>query len=212
MPFMLYCYEKCGHCEDGYIILETILDQKTGKEIVNTASCDKCLTTIVVPNEPIEDFGFSKTPQYTPEKMLKIQEKLGKKYKHQALDPILSSKYRNLYAVELPKEFKKHMDGDDTPLYSPKGIQISTGWNRIIIGDYGAFLEITPKQILLENLKCAKGQEYRFNNEKYSAHTKFNWLTTKDDSYIKIYEQKKSLEYAEYRANMLYVSPYQVKT
>ena len=39
---------------------------------------------------------------------------------------------------------------------------------------------------------------------------KYLWLTIKDNSCIKIYYQKKSVDYADYKPGMLYVSVHEV--
>lgn len=41
-------------------------------------------------------------------------------------------------------------------------------------------------------------------------HVKYLWLTADDDSDVKVYDQKRSVEYADYKPGMLYVSVYEV--
>lgn len=55
-----------------------------------------------------------------------------------------------------------------------------------------------------------KGQEYRFT-EKYKNNVKYMWLTTKDSSACKLYDQQRTVTYADYKAGYFYVSPFEVK-
>lgn len=86
--------------------------------------------------------------------------------------------------------------------------KLSNGYNRIVIGDYGAYIEILPEQILLE-LQSKKGQEWRLkkkNQEKY--YIKYIWYNIDD---IKIYYQLRTVKYADYKINMYYISPFDVE-
>lgn len=102
------------------------------------------------------------------------------------------------------------MNGDNIPLYSADGRVVCDGYKRIVIGDYGAFIEFTPEQANHYLFKVQEGQEYRINDPKYSKNVKYEWLTLKDKSGIKIYKQKKTVSYADYKKGMFYVSPHEV--
>lgn len=43
-----------------------------------------------------------------------------------------------------------------------------------------------------------------------AEHVKYLWLTADDNSDVKVYDQKRSVEYADYKPGMLYVSVYEV--
>lgn len=43
-----------------------------------------------------------------------------------------------------------------------------------------------------------------------AEHVKYPWLTADDNSDVKVYDQKRSVEYADYKPGMLYVSVYEV--
>lgn len=143
------------------------------------------------------------------ENLLDFQEKLAQKYKYKKLNSILSQKVRKKYEENIPKGFK--IEGDrDCRLYTKNGLLIAIGYERIVIGDYGAFIEFDSFQAVLKNIKVKEGQEYRINDSNYKEHVKYYWLTAKDKSNIKIYQQIKEVSYADYKAGMYYVSPYEV--
>jgi len=141
---------------------------------------------------------------------LNIEKQLADKYKYKPLNKELSAKYRGLYNDNIP-EFL-YINGDDKPLYSLNGTLICKGYTRIVIGDYGAFIEYTKEQAADENYKVKEGQEYRINDERYSKNVKYHWYTAKDKSDIKIYYQQKRVTYADYLPKMYYISPHEVKS
>lgn len=117
---------------------------------------------------------------------------------------------RTKYLEDLPELLT--LEGDKGfKIYTNKGTLISEGYNRIVIGDYGAFLEFGRSMLVIENIRVKEGQEYRMKDPKYKNIVKFVWLTSKDDSDIKIYYQRRPVSYADYRLGMFYVSPYEVR-
>lgn len=51
------------------------------------------------------------------------------------------------------------------------------------------------------------GEEYRL---KKDYNVKYNWLTINDNSNIKIYYQKRLVDYADYQINKYYVSVHEI--
>lgn len=141
--------------------------------------------------------------------VLFLQKQLVECYHYSPLPSQMSQSVRSIYQALLPEWC--HIDGDDTPLYSLNGTKIASRYNRIVIGDYGAFIEILPADIESDNLICKPGQEFRICDPKYSRNVKYNWLTTNDQSDCKIYHQKRKVTYADYQPKMYYISPYEVK-
>ena len=143
------------------------------------------------------------------ENLLNFQEELANKYKYRKLNKTLSAEVRQKYIDNLPSQL--NIDGDTNfKIHSLKGTLISNGYNRIVIGDYGAFIEFDKSQVIRSNLKIKSGQEYRINDPKYSEHVKYWWLTPKDNSDMKVYYQKRIVSYADYMVDMFYVSPYEI--
>ena len=138
-----------------------------------------------------------------------LQDRLANEYKYKKLPFDISEEARLSYLSEIPASLK--LEGDiNFKLYSNKGTLFSTGYNRIVVGDYGAFIEFDTSQILRENIKIKNGQEYRVNDDKYKRTVKYAWLTCKDDSDIKIYYQYRTVEYADYSPERFYVSHYEI--
>jgi len=87
------------------------------------------------------------------------------------------------------------------------GTTIATGYNRVVIGDYGAYIEIRPEQMILENIcQLIPGKPKRA--------VKYIWMKLKKSVYgknVKIYFQKGFVSYADYLPGMYYVAPEDVK-
>jgi len=96
------------------------------------------------------------------------------------------------------------------PIYPPdftiifttfSGLEIANGYNRIVIGQRGPYIEFN--NIIIENT-------YIPNNEKWRIYSPISYYIeyrTKDDCNIKIYHQKKLVKYADYLINQWYISP-----
>lgn len=142
----------------------------------------------------------------TSDEILSLQEILSDQYKYKKLPDNLASDYRRLWQDELPKGLK--LEGDNIIIYADNGEIISYGYNRIVIGDYGAFIEMLPEQANIDKYIIQPGQEYRIRDPRYSKNVKYNWLTI-DGTELKIYEQKKGVVYADYKPGCYYISPHE---
>lgn len=132
-------------------------------------------------------------------------EELVRTYNYKPLPPALSQLQREEYLRTLPSWAE--LDGDDCPIYVGSCL-IAHGYSRIVIGDYGAYIEIPPHLMVMEHLQIAPGQEYRFS-ERYQS-VKYYWLCPITADYVKIYWQKNTVKYADYIPQMFYISPYEV--
>lgn len=138
---------------------------------------------------------------------LKIEAKLAEKYKYKPLTGELSQKYRDFFTENIPDWLP--LEGGTVPLYTCKGSIIACRYERIVVGDYGAFIEFS-EPLYDGQFKIAPGQEYRLNDDRYSTRVKYEWLTIDDGSNVKIYRQKRTVNYADYKADMYYVSVHEV--
>lgn len=138
---------------------------------------------------------------------LHIEEKLAQKYKYKPLSKDLSEKYRRFYIDNIPNGFM--LNGSSNTLYTKNGTSICNGYTRIVVGDYGAFVEFDEVQANSQRYIIAPGQEYRVNDPRYSKNVKYIWMTITDGSNIKIYKQKREVAYADYKSGFYYISPHE---
>lgn len=140
--------------------------------------------------------------------LLNFQECLAIKHKYSKLDSELSKRVRKIYKDNIPPFLDIY--GGKINLFTKEGTLLCESYNRIVIGDYGAFIEIEPLEINTSMIKIKEGQEYRTNDPKYLYSVKYEWFTMKDESDIKIYWQKRKVSYADYKPGLIYVSVYEV--
>ena len=139
--------------------------------------------------------------------MNEVQQRIDKlvmQYKYKKLPEALSAEMRNYYEANLPA-FKP-----SDKLYSLDGTLICKGFKRIVIGDYGAFIEFSDIHANHKDFIIPEKQRYRLL-PKYAANIKYLWYTAKDYSDIKIYKQVRTVSYADYVPGMYYIDPYEVK-
>ena len=134
---------------------------------------------------------------------LNIERLLAEKYHYAPLQGELSSKYRQFFLENTPSWM--NIDGSTSPLFTKNGTKICDAYDRIVIGDYGAFVEFRSEPIETQFV-VQPGQEYRIDDKEYSKRVKYIWMTIDDGSGIKIYKQKKRVTYADYLPKRYYVS------
>lgn len=142
--------------------------------------------------------------------MLAFQKNLAAEYGYEPIEPnLFLGDVRERYLSALPEWCE--LSGDrETSLFSLGETQLCNGYERIVIDDYGAFVEISPEHILKSNICCKPGQEYRITDERFAKKVKYLWLTVADNSDCKIYLQKKRVAYADYVPGIFYINPYEV--
>ena len=133
-----------------------------------------------------------------------VVSELVKRYHYKPLSKELSAKQRAIYLAELPKEF--NINGDmNCKVYDKEYNPISTGYSRVVIGDYGAYVEIPLYKMILDDIIIKPGEEYRF--EPGYENVKYHWYCLYKNRDIKIYYQKHPVDYADYKPGMFYISP-----
>ena len=141
------------------------------------------------------------------ENVLEYQERLVKNYKYRPLPTLQRDEARNLYLANLPDGFC--VDGAQVPVFTDTGLKIASGYNRVVIGDYGAFVEILPEQIVDGNIRTKPGEEYRDENPRYSGKVTFSWKMPTDGSGVKIQFQKREVGHTDMVPGRYYVSVYE---
>lgn len=140
----------------------------------------------------------------------KLEAELAEAYHYKPIPPLFAEKYRNLYISAIPHQLSL-IGNPHTTLCDLRGMPICNGYTRVVVGDYGPFVEFTGEQAHTENFSIAPGQRYRLSDERFSEHIKYVWYTTKNRSGVKLYFQKRAVLYADYKPGLWYVSPFCVQ-
>lgn len=89
-------------------------------------------------------------------------------------------------------------------LYTRTGQLITQGYERVVIGKRGPYVEFKEPQIILSAFHIPEEERYRLTNG-VSFYVEYR---SNDDSYVKLYFQKRKVAYADYRIGMYYISPF----
>jgi len=100
------------------------------------------------------------------------------------------------------------INGDDkTNFYSKSGILIASGYNRVVIGERGPYIEFERKHFTLNSkLTIPSSQKWRTKPTNLIYYLEFRICPEKDN--IKVYFQKKVVDYADYKIGKFYISPF----
>jgi len=99
-------------------------------------------------------------------------------------------------------------DGDPVEFKTKSGTVIARGYERVVIGNRGPYIEFSLEQMAVENLHIPEDQRWRFASDRC-----YYWEgRTNDDANVKVYRQKATVDYADYRVGMYYISPFELVT
>lgn len=90
-----------------------------------------------------------------------------------------------------------------------EGFTIADDYHRVVVGDYGAYVEIHPNQLTAE-LAVKAGQEWRLDDAyiaKRGLHVKYHWFVLMGmQKEVKVYYQLDTVRYADYKPGFYYIS------
>ena len=87
------------------------------------------------------------------------------------------------------------------------GLPIATSFLRVVHGGRGTYIEFCKEQLVWENLVVPEDQEWRRRDSQWTSRVFYiEWRST-DSCNVKVYEQKRTVEYADYRVGLFYIAP-----
>lgn len=87
------------------------------------------------------------------------------------------------------------------------GTPIAFGFVRIVHGGRGDYVEFTKEQLLWSALKIPQDQQWRALSDAWKDKVYYVEWRSRDESDVMVYEQKKAVDYADYKVGMYYISP-----
>jgi hypothetical protein len=87
------------------------------------------------------------------------------------------------------------------------GLHVATGYTRIVIGGRGPYIEFLPGHLIWDSLQIPDEEKYRLEHPWKEKVFYVEWRTN-DESRVKVYEQKRSVDYADYKVGLCYISPF----
>ena len=97
--------------------------------------------------------------------------------------------------------------GNDKLLFlSQSGLHLATGYTRVVIGGRGPYVEFLQRHIEFNNFGIPDEEEYRIND----LRAYYIEYRSKCESNVKLYVQKRTVAYADYKIGYCYLSPFDV--
>lgn len=92
---------------------------------------------------------------------------------------------------------------DDMEFYSDTGLLLAVGYTRVVIGKRGPYVEFKEKHIKWRHFYVSACEAYRQTNDVvfYLEYRSF------DRANVKLYLQKKTVAYADYKIGLCYIAP-----
>ena len=94
-------------------------------------------------------------------------------------------------------------------LFTASGLLLTCGYARVEFGGRGPYLELTEAQVQKVNLHGVPLVKDRHGY--FYKHTYYDELRSNCDSCVKVYYQRRTVEYADYRIGFYYVSPFALR-
>lgn len=92
-------------------------------------------------------------------------------------------------------------------LYLPSGVLFAHGYERVVLGGRGPYIEFTAEQLRPELLQLPTPQRWRLTSERA-----FYEEYRTDPDQVMVYHQRRTVVYADYRVGYWYVSPFDLRT
>jgi len=110
--------------------------------------------------------------------------------------------------VKLVLPDRPDVEKPDVRFFSYSGSLLAAGYNRIVHGGRGPYVEFVDRQICHANLVVPPAESWRLG----SSRCYYDEYRSNDKSYVKVYHQKKCVNYADYIVGMWYMSPFDLVT
>jgi hypothetical protein len=108
---------------------------------------------------------------------------------------------RKIFKKEIESRYPLPEKGISTTIfYTPRNTLLAIGYNRVVYGDRGAYIEFERRHIKAHLIN-------KFENSDPPDEIYYDWMTPNDSSGVKVYRQRRHVTYADYKIGKLYVSP-----
>ena len=90
------------------------------------------------------------------------------------------------------------LEGNDyTRFETSTGLHVATGYTRVVIGGRGPYIEFLPGHLIWDSFQMPDEGKYRLEHPWKDKVFHVEWRT-KDLSNVKIYDQKRTVDYADW--------------
>ena len=86
-------------------------------------------------------------------------------------------------------------------------MRVATGYKRVVIGGRGPLIELPPGHLIWGGLQIPDEEKYRTQHPWKEKVFYVEWRT-KDQSNVKVYERKRTVDCSDYKVGFNYISPF----
>jgi len=90
-----------------------------------------------------------------------------------------------------------------TRVLTARGTHIATGYQRVVIGGRGAYIEFAREHLHLDQFEIPANAQWRLD----SPNAFYLEYRSRDDAFVKLYHQRRVVDYADYVIGMFYIAP-----
>lgn len=96
----------------------------------------------------------------------------------------------------------------EVEFYTYDDTLIAVGYVRVVFGDRGPYVEFSTEQIVRAALVVPEDQRWRLTSNSPNF---YYWeYRSRDSRNVKVYHQRKPVDYADYKVGMWYISPFEL--
>jgi hypothetical protein len=88
-------------------------------------------------------------------------------------------------------------------------LHVATGYTRVVMGGRGPYVEFLPGHLIWDSLQIPDEEKYRLERPWKDKVFYVEWRT-KDQSNVKVYEQKRTVDYVDDKVGLFYISPFEL--
>ena len=90
--------------------------------------------------------------------------------------------------------------------YTKAGTLIAEKCVRVVHGDRGDYMEFAHDQVVWEALEIPKDREFRLT-DAWKDRVYYIEYRSKDEARVKVYDQRRTVAYANYKVGFVYIAP-----
>ena len=96
---------------------------------------------------------------------------------------------------------------DPFEFFTPSGLRVALGFTRVVFGGRGPYLEFADAHVIRAALQIPSSEAYRLTDH-LAYYVEYR---SRCASFVKFYFQRRRVDYADYRPNLWYASPFELR-
>lgn len=116
------------------------------------------------------------------------------------------------YAARLNLPLTNQLNDFTIQFKTSTGLVVANGYTRVVIGGRGPYIEFYDWMMVKDAIYVPQQEQWRVVDPKASMWHYYEEYRSRDKAYVKCYHQLRTVDYADYRPGMWYISPFELTT